>query len=481
MAPLLLRLPAARRAAAWAAERASRATAATAAWAWPSRSHPRAGATSAAGAATATRTTRTTTGATPAAARTGSGTRTATRSAITAATRAAGSTAGSALAEAAATDWPWRHAARAGPWATRPRSAWPRGIAGSTRTSGRTRASWPRTAGTAGNAGASRRRRASGGRTGRLRRARRRAHAGRGRAERVVARTRPRPGRMPLTWRWRRGRSWSGCRRPRGRRARLAWFASCRLGGRRWPYVGWGHLRPDALILREGHRDSRTRPLRGRRLLRDHRLDGRGATGLCLLGGRLSRRSCPAVSRAPASGGRLWPCASAVGLGGLASEFIFEPADYRRLDCRGRRPNKLTHLLELGHDGLALDTELLREFVNPDLRHCAPSTRPGLLPGLPAGRGRACSVRRQLVLFIAACSSSAHCKSAFFRPVPPAVGTALLHTQLPATRRLGTPRPCRPAMGPAGEGPAEAPCGAGLVPSMPGSDAGMHPGQAAAW
>jgi hypothetical protein len=31
------------------------------------------------------------------------------------------------------------------------------------------------------------------------------------------------------------------------------------------------------------------------------------------------------------------------------------------------------------------------------------------IPGLPAGRGSACSVRRQLVLFIAACSSGAHC------------------------------------------------------------------------
>ena len=115
---------------------------------------------------------------------------------------------------------------------------------------------------------------------------------------------------------------------------------------------------------------------------------------------------------------------SGVGFGCLTCEFIFESADYRRLNCRGRGPNKLTHLLELGHDGLALDAELFREFVNPDLRHYAPSTRPGLLPGLPAGRGSACSVRRQLVLFIAACSSGAHCKSAFSRPVPPAVGTA---------------------------------------------------------
>ena len=231
---------------------------------------------------------------------------------------------------------------------------------------------------------------------------------------------------MPLARRWRRGRSWSGGRRSRRRGPRrLARLASTGLGGRRWPDVSGWHLRADALILREGHGNSRTWPLRGRRLRRDHGLDRGGPAGLCLLGWRLSWRGCPAVGRAPASGGRLRPRAVAdIGLSGLASKFVFEPADYRRLNRRGRRPDKLTHLLELGHDGLALDTELFREFVNPDLRHCAPSTRPGLLPGLPAGRGRACSVRRQLVLFIAACSSGAHCKSAFFRPVPPAVGTA---------------------------------------------------------
>src|SRR5580698_1791486 len=92
------------------------------------------------------------------------------------------------------------------------------------------------------------------------------------------------------------------------------------------------------------------------------------------------------------------------------------------------------------------------------------------LPGLSAGRGSACSVRRQLLLFIAACSSGAHCKSAFFRHS--------LHT---ATCRLGTPRPSRrPALRPADAAPAEMPCGAGLVPSMPGWDADMHPGQAVA-
>jgi hypothetical protein len=51
-----------------------------------------------------------------------------------------------------------------------------------------------------------------------------------------------------------------------------------------------------------------------------------------------------------------------------------------------------------------------------------PLLGPGI-PGLPADRGRACSVRRQFVLFIAACSSGTHHKSAFFRPVSSAVDT----------------------------------------------------------
>ncbi len=50
------------------------------------------------------------------------------------------------------------------------------------------------------------------------------------------------------------------------------------------------------------------------------------------------------------------------------------------------------------------------------------------IPGLSAERGRACSVRRQIVLFIAACSSSAHRNSASFRLA-----------QLVASRRRCTP------------------------------------------
>jgi hypothetical protein len=75
----------------------------------------------------------------------------------------------------------------------------------------------------------------------------------------------------------------------------------------------------------------------------------RGRRGLCLAGPRLLRL--------------------------LGRECFFEPADHWRLDRGGRRPHELAHLLELGHDGLALYAELLCEFINPDLRHCAPSTR----------------------------------------------------------------------------------------------------------
>ena len=58
---------------------------------------------------------------------------------------------------------------------------------------------------------------------------------------------------------------------------------------------------------------------------------------------------------------------------------FLEPPYHRRLYRRGSRPYELAHFLELVHDGLALDTELLREFVNPDLRHYAPS-RPSFGP-----------------------------------------------------------------------------------------------------
>jgi hypothetical protein len=66
-----------------------------------------------------------------------------------------------------------------------------------------------------------------------------------------------------------------------------------------------------------------------------------------------------------------------------AVERFLEPADHRRLDRRGRGTHELAHFLELGHDGLALYPELLREFVNPDLRHYAPLLGPSQGPLKP--------------------------------------------------------------------------------------------------
>jgi len=91
----------------------------------------------------------------------------------------------------------------------------------------------------------------------------------------------------------------------------------------------------------------------------------------------------------------------------LRRERFFEPADDGRLNRGGRRPHELAHLLELGHDGLALYAELLREFVYPDLRHCAPSARSGIAGPIGPARARS-SGRRQILLFIAAFSSGAH-------------------------------------------------------------------------
>jgi hypothetical protein len=77
----------------------------------------------------------------------------------------------------------------------------------------------------------------------------------------------------------------------------------------------------------------------------------------------------------------------------VASKRFFEPANHRRLDRRGRGSHELAHFFELGHHGLALYTELLREFVNPDLRHYAPllGPPPGHLPDHQPIRGIACS------------------------------------------------------------------------------------------
>ena len=420
MTPLLLRLAAARRSATWPAECACGAAATTATWTWPGRGHAGPSATSAAGAATA-RTARSAAGATTSAARPRASART-SRPAVPATARAAGSAARTALTEAAPADRTRRHAAGTRAWSARPRAAWPRGVTGATGAwaAGRPRASRTRAARrAAGTAGRSTR----GCRSAGLRRTRRRPHAGGSGAEWVVTRTRPRSGRVALTGRRRRSRARSRGSRPRpgrtrrgarlcrtrsgGTRLRGARPGGSRTGGRRGPGLGRRYLRADALILRERHRDGRTQPLCGWCLRRRQLLDCCWPARLGRLRSRLGGRSGPAVgATGSAPGGRRLrarPIAVRC-LGHLACKFIFEPADYRRLNCRGRRPDKLTHLLELGHYGLALYAELLSEFVNPDLRHCAPSTRPGSTgpvsqPGQRVLRpASACAVHRRMLI-----------------------------------------------------------------------------------
>jgi hypothetical protein len=118
-------------------------------------------------------------------------------------------------------------------------------------------------------------------------------------------------------------------------------------------------------------------------------------------------------------------------------------------------------------------------------------------PDPSAGRGSACSVRRQPLLFIAACSSVAHRNLSLLsravlprpcvhtRPARPArdashhrpSGDAPAQPAVPAqdTRR---PRPSRTFR--TGAAPARTPGGAALFQSIPGWDAGMHPGPVSA-
>jgi hypothetical protein len=166
-------------------------------------------------------------------------------------------------------------------------------------------------------------------------------------------------------------------------------------------------------------------------------------------------------------------------LGPIGAERFFEPANDRRLDRRRRRTDELAHFLELGHHGLALYTELLREFVNPDLRHYAPLLGPDLpdhLPG-PSRRSGAARApgRRQPVVFIALCSSSAHrCLDLLSRQV----AVLLFHAMPSRTAPLGTHGPARCRSAPARAVHARRPVGAALARSTAGWDAGRHHGQA---
>ena len=111
-------------------------------------------------------------------------------------------------------------------------------------------------------------------------------------------------------------------------------------------------------------------------------------------------------------------------------------------------------------------------------------------PDPSAGRGSACSVRRQLLLFIAACSSVAHrnlsllSRAVLPRPclhARPARSADLRRSsgQDPAESAVpaqDTRRPPRSRTFRTGAAPARTPGGAALFQSIPGWDAGTHPG-----
>jgi hypothetical protein len=194
--------------------------------------------------------------------------------------------------------------------------------------------------------------------------------------------TRPRagwPGGRPRRGRRRRGGLRLPVRERHWRPGRLT--GSARLS--RWPLGG----RPGRRYRSDRRHQILARRSRPRRLSRR----GRCRRGGCCRGGRRRGRRrggrCWCRGSAAAVGGQLAitgsrTCSLRCGtlllsLPGLSREGLLEPANDRRLDCRGRRAHKLAHLLELGHHGLAFHAELFREFVYPDLRHCAPSTRSG--------------------------------------------------------------------------------------------------------
>jgi hypothetical protein len=118
-------------------------------------------------------------------------------------------------------------------------------------------------------------------------------------------------------------------------------------------------------------------------------------------------------------------------------------------------------------------------------------------PDPSAGRGSACSVRRQPLLFIAACSSVAHRNLSLLsravsprpcvhpRPARPARDASHRRSSghqpaEPAVPAQDTRRPRRSRTFRTGAVPARTPGGAALFQSIPGWDAGTHPGRVSA-
>jgi len=103
-------------------------------------------------------------------------------------------------------------------------------------------------------------------------------------------------------------------------------------------------------------------------------------------------------------------------------------------------------------------------LLGPDSRTLAPTGA----ARAPAGVSLCCSsphAHRALIAISAFSLPGASCRPRRASPTEPP----------------GIPRACRPAGLPAGEVLSGTPVDAGLAPSMPGLDADMHPGQAAAW
>ena len=98
-------------------------------------------------------------------------------------------------------------------------------------------------------------------------------------------------------------------------------------------------------------------------------------------GGRLGGRSTGLGRQLP--GSRLW--GAFPGFRGrtasssmLRRERLADLANDWRLDGRGRRPDELALCFQMTEQSLALDSELFRELVDPDLSHVSPRLWPGV-------------------------------------------------------------------------------------------------------
>ena len=159
----------------------------------------------------------------------------------------------------------------------------------------------------------------------------------------------------------------------------------------------------------------------------------------------------------------------------LGAQLLAQLAHDGRLDGRGRRPDELAELVELGHDDLALDAELLGELVDPDLCHFSPvSVRPG------TGSDR----RYSWGLLIAACSSRAHRVLIGSRPASDVDGVWLDRVLPGRTPVQASSRPAATdarngarSSGPGCAGPAGTPDGVRRGPGRPGRGAARHPGR----